>query len=149
MDGLLLEVCEPGLLRRDLHGCFQIVRIVGQYLTPDAVFERRNDGTAVGVIFRVGREDELKVQRQPQFETPNLDIALLQDVEQGDLDPGLQVRQLIDHKNAPMGPGHHAKVNGALVGITQAQIGGFQRIDIADQIGHTHIRSGQFFHEPL
>ena len=60
MDGLFLEICQAGLLCCDLNGCFQVFRIVGQYLTPNTVLERRDDGTSVGVIFRVGREDKLR-----------------------------------------------------------------------------------------
>ena len=47
----------------------------------DAVFQRRDDGPAAGVVLRVRGEDELDVEGEAEAEAADLDIPLLQDVE--------------------------------------------------------------------
>ena len=75
-------------------------RVVGPDLRPEAVLERRDDPAARGVVLRVGRGDHEQVERQADDEAADLDVALLEDVEQADLDPLGQVGQLVDGDDA-------------------------------------------------
>ena len=84
------------LLADDRHLVFERPRVVGPDLRPEAVLERRDDPAARGVVLRVGRGDHVQVERQPDDEAADLDVALLEDVEQADLDPLGQVGQLVD-----------------------------------------------------
>ena len=55
--------------------------IVCDDLTFNSVLKRGHNTTPVGVIFRVGSEDKLDVQRQPQLKSTNLDVPFLQNIE--------------------------------------------------------------------
>jgi hypothetical protein len=59
---------------------------VGADLGAEAVLERRDDPAAVGVVLGVRGRDEQQVERQAQRVAADLDVALLQHVEQRDLD---------------------------------------------------------------
>ena len=50
----------------------------------------------VRVVLGVGRGDQHHVERQAELVAPDLDVALLQHVEETDLDPLGEVRQLVD-----------------------------------------------------
>src|SRR6185295_3290838 len=84
------------LLAHDRHLVVERPRIVGPDLRPEPVLERGDDPAARGVVLRVGGGDHVQVERQPDDETADLDVALLEDVEQTDLDPFGQVGQLVD-----------------------------------------------------
>ena len=79
----------PGLLVGDGHGVFAVDGVVGQNLRIDPVLERGDDGPAVGIVFRIRREDDHHVQGDPHREPPDLDVLLFHDVQQADLDAGL------------------------------------------------------------
>jgi hypothetical protein len=78
---------------------------VGADLGAEAVLQRGDDPAPVGVVLRVGRGHQHDVERQADREAPDLDVALLEHVEQADLDPLGQVGQLVDGEDAPVGPG--------------------------------------------
>src|SRR5690242_20781108 len=107
------------------------------------VFQGRYDGAPVRIVFRVSREYKQDIQRQPQPEAADLDIPFLQDIEQGNLDARLKVRQLVDYKNTPVAPGNDAEVNGPFIRVAQPQVSSLDRVYIPDEVRHRHIRRGQ------
>ena len=88
------------LLADDRHLVLERPRVVGPDLRPEAVLERRDDPAAARVVLGVGRRDDVQVERQPDDEAADLDVALLEDVEEADLDPLGEVRQLVDREDA-------------------------------------------------
>ena len=122
------------LLADDRHLVFEGARVVGPDLRPEAVLERRDDPAARGVVLRVGRGDHVQVERQPDDEAADLDVALLEDVEQADLDPLGQVGQLVDRHDPAVGARDEPVVERQLVGQVAA-LGDLDRVDLADQVG--------------
>ena len=92
------------------------LRVVRAHLGPEPVLERRDDAAAVRVVVGVRGRDEQQVERQPDPVAADLDVALLQDVEQRDLDPLGQVGELVDRHDAAVGPRDHPVVDRELVG---------------------------------
>ena len=72
----------------------------------------------------------------------DLDVALLEHVEQADLDALGQVGQLIDGEDAPVQPGHQSVVDGELVREIAA-FGDPDGVDFADEIGDRGVRGGE------
>ena len=132
------------LLADDGHLVLERPRVVGPDLRPEAVLERRDDPATRGVILRIGRGDHVQVERQADDEAADLDVALLEDVEQADLDPFGQVRQLVDRDDAPVGARDQAVVERQLVGQVAA-FGDLDRVDLADQVGDRDIGRGELF----
>src|SRR3546814_7664413 len=89
LNGRVLLRRNTGFLECDFARYVDAFRVVGQYLAFNTVFERRNDGSTVGVVFGVGGKYKLDVERQPQFESTYLDIFLLKHVEKRYLYAGL------------------------------------------------------------
>ncbi len=87
-------------------------RVVGADLGAEAVLQRGDDAAAVGVVLGVGARDEQQVERQPQGVAADLDVALLEHVEQRDLDPLGEVGQLVDAEDAAVGARDQAVVDG-------------------------------------
>ena len=117
-------------------------------LGAEAVLERRDDAAAVGVVLGVGAGDEQQVQRQPQRVAADLDVALLQHVEQRDLDALGEVGQLVDGEDAAVGARHQAVVHG--LGVAEgAALGHLDRVDVADQVADAGVRRGQLLAVPL
>ena len=79
------------------------VGVVRADLGAEPVLQRGDDPAAVGVVLGVGAGDEQHVERQPQRVAADLDVALLQHVEQRDLDPLGEVGQLVDAEDAAVG----------------------------------------------
>jgi hypothetical protein len=73
-----------------------------------------------------------------------LNVAFLQDVEQGDLDAGLQVRQFVDHEDATVAAGNQTKVNDFFIGITEPKVGCFDRVEVTDQVRNGNVWCGEF-----
>jgi len=139
----LLLRTELGLLQGDAAGDLYIFRIVCKNLTFNTILKGRNDRPAVGIVLRIGCKHKLYVQRQPQLEAADLYVALLQDVEKRHLYARLQVGQLVDDKNRSVRAGDEAKVYHALIAVGQLEGSGFDRVYIADEVGHAHIRRCQ------
>jgi hypothetical protein len=136
-----------GLLVHDGDLVAKGVGVVGADLRPEPVFQRGDDPAAMRVVLRVGRGDQQEVERETDLIAPDLDVALLQDVEQGHLDPFGQVGQLVDGHDAPVGAGDQPVVDGQLVG----EIAAFRdpdRIDVADQVGHAGVGRGELLRVP-
>ena len=72
----------------------------------------------------------------------DLHVALLEHVQEADLDPLGEVGQLVDGEDAPVDPGDEAVVEGELVGEVAA-LGHLDRVDLADQVGDRGVRGGQ------
>ncbi len=126
------------LLADDGHLVLERPRVVGPDLRPEAVLERRDDPATRGVVLGIGRGDHVQVERQADDEAADLDVALLEDVEQADLDPFGQVRQLVDRDDAAVGARDQAVVEGQLVRQV-ATLGDLDRVDLADQVGDRDI----------
>ena len=122
------------LLADDRHLVLEGPRVVGPDLRAEAVLERRDDPAAGGVVLRVGAGDHEQVERQPDDEAADLDVALLEDVEQADLDPLGEVGQLVDGHDAAIRARDQAVVEGQLVGQVAA-LGDLDRVDLADEVG--------------
>ena len=93
----------PRLLTSDRDGSLELSGIVRRNLSADAVFERRNNFAAGGVILWIRGKDEHHVQWQAHGITLNLNVAFLHDVEEPDLDFTGQIRQFVDSKYAAVG----------------------------------------------
>ena len=123
----------------------QLFRIVRHDLGADSIFQRRDDLAARRVVFRVCRKHQHHVQRQTHRITLNLHVAFLHDVEEADLDLAGEIGQLIDRKDAAIGAWQQAVVNRQFVAQQMSAFRGFDRIDVADDVGDRHVRRGQFF----
>ena len=121
-------------------------RVVGADLDAEAILERRDDPSAVGVVLGVGRGDEHHVERQPDLVAADLDVALLEHVEHADLDSLGQVGQLVDGEDPAVGARHEAVVERQLVGQVAA-LGDLDRVDLADQVGDRGVGRGQLLAE--
>ncbi len=84
---------------------------MGQNLGINAILERRYQVAAVRVVFRVGREDDHQVERDPDVEASDLDIFFLHNVEEANLNARLQVRKLIDRKDTAIRARNNAEMN--------------------------------------
>ena len=122
------------LLADDRHLVLERPRVVGPDLRPEAVLERRDDPAARRVVLGVRRGDDVQVERQADDEAADLDVALLEDVEEADLDPLGEVGQLVDRDDAAVGARDEAVVEGQLVGEVAA-LGDLDRVDLADEVG--------------
>ena len=91
---------DPGFLRGDRHRLLAAGHVVRADLGADAILERRDDLAARRVVLGVGGEEHHDVERQPDREAFDLDVALLQDVEQADLDLAGEIGQLVDREDA-------------------------------------------------
>ena len=98
--------------------------------------------TAVRVVLGVRRRDEHDVERQADLVAAHLDVALLQHVQQADLDALGEVGQLVDGEDAAVGARHEAVVERELVGEVAA-LGDLDRVDLADQVGDRRVGRGQ------
>ena len=119
---------------------------MGADLGPEPVLEGGDDPAPVRVVLRVGRRHEHHVERKADLVAPDLDVALLQHVEQADLDPLGEVGQLVDGEDPPVGAGHEAVVDGELVGQVAA-LGHPDGVDLADEVGDGRVGGGQLLAE--
>ena len=135
----------PRLLRSNGNSLFDRRRIVRANLRSDAVFKRRNDLAARGVVFGVGAEDDRQVERQTDRVALNLHVAFLHDVEQSHLNFPGEVREFVDGKDAAIGAGQQAVMNGELAREFVPATRGLDRIDVANQIGDGDVGRGELF----
>ncbi len=126
----------------------QAQRVVSADLGAEPVLERRDDPSAVGVVLRVRAGHEQQVERQPERVAADADVALLQHVQQRDLDPLGEVGQLVQGEDAAVGPRHQAEVDGLRV-TEGAALGHLDRVDVADQVADAGVRGGQFLAVPV
>ena len=114
----------------------------------EAVLQRGDDAAPVRVVLGVGRGDQHHVEGQADLVAPDLDVALLEHVEQADLDALGQVGQLVDGEDAAVGAGHQAVVQGQLVGEVAA-LGHLDGVDLADEVGDGGVGGGQLLAEAV
>ena len=88
----------------------------------------------------------MHVERQADLVAADLDVALLEHVEQADLDALGEVGQLVDGEDAAVGAGHEAVVERELVGQVAA-LGHLDRVDLADEVGDRRVGGGQLLAE--
>ena len=131
-----------GLLGDDRHLGLDVERVVGADLGAEAVLERRDQATAVRVVLGVRRRDEQHVERQVDLVAADLHVALLEHVQQADLDALGQVGQLVDGEDAAVGARDQAEVQGLLVGEVPT-LGDLDRVDLADQVGDGGVGGGE------
>ena len=112
--------------------------VVRADLGAEAVLERGDDATAVGVVLGVGGRDHQQVQRQAQRVAAHLHVALLHHVQQRDLDALGQVGELVDRDDPAVVARDEAVVDRELVG-QMAPLGDLDGIDVADQVGHRDV----------
>ncbi len=136
------------LLLHDLDLVLERLRVVRAHLRPEPVLQRRDDPAAVRVVVGVRGGHEQEVEREPDPVAADLDVALLEDVEQGDLDAFGQVGELVDRDDAPIGPGDHPVVDRELVGQVPA-LGDPDGVDVADQVGHARVRCRELLRVPV
>ncbi len=145
----------PRLLGGDLGSERRARWIVGEDLRGDPVAQRGDDRAAVGVVLRVGGKGEQHVERQAHGEAADLEIALLEQVEQADLNARRKVGQLVDREDAAVGARDDAEVNDLGIGVGETAGRCLDRIDVAEQIGDRDIRRcgllavARFAAEPL
>ena len=111
--------------------------------------ERGDDLAARRVIFRVGREDQRQIERQPHRIPFDLDVALLHDVEESHLDLARQIRQFIDGEDAAIGARQQAVVDRQFVRYVLAAARRLDRVYVADHIRDGDVGGGQFLHVAL
>ena len=99
--------CSSGarLLVHDRQLGLDVERVVGADLGAEAVLQRRDDPAPVGVVLGVGRGDQHHVERQADLVAADLHVALLEHVEQADLDALGEVGELVDGEDAAVGTG--------------------------------------------
>ena len=119
-----------------------VERVVRADLAAEAVLQRRDDAAAVRVVVGVGRRDEHDVEREADLVAADLHVALLEHVEQADLDALGEVGQLVDGEDAAVRAGHEAVVQRELVGQVAA-LGDLDRVDLADEVGDRRVGRGQ------
>ena len=119
---------------------------MGADLGAEPVLERGDDPAPVRVVLRVGRGHQHHVERQAHLVAPDLDVALLQHVEQADLDPLGQVGELVDGEDPAVGAGDEPVVDGELVGQVAA-LGHPDGVDLADEVGDRRVGRGQLLAE--
>ena len=124
----------PLLLADDGHLVLERPRVVRPDLRAEPVLERRDDPAARRVVLRVRGGHDEQVERQPDDEAADLDVALLEDVEQADLDPLGEVGQLVDRDDAAVRARDEPVVEGQLVREVAA-LGDLDRVDLADEVG--------------
>ena len=117
-------------------------------LGAEAVLQRRDDAAPVRVVLGVGRGDEVDVEREADLVAPHLHVALLEHVEQADLDALGEVGQLVDGEDAAVGAGHEAVVQRELVGEVAA-LGDLDRVDLADEVGDRGVGRGELLAEAV
>ena len=108
---------------------------MGANLGADPILQRGDDFAAGRIVFWIGGEEHHHVQRQPNREALDLNIAFLKDVEQTDLNFPCQIRQFVDGEESPVGARHETEVHGQLAGELQASVRGFDGVDVADHVG--------------
>ena len=134
------------LLRDDVHLDVDVKRVVGADLGAEAVLERRDDAAAVRVVLGVGRRHQHQVEGQADLVAADLHVALLEHVQQTDLDALGEVGQLVDGEDPAVRARDEPVVDGELVGEVAA-FGDLDRVDLADEVGDRSVGGGELLTE--
>ena len=73
-------------------------------------------------------------------------VAFLHDVEQANLNFAGEIGEFVDGENGAIGAGQQAVVHGEFAGKFVASAGGFDGIDVSDEVGDGDVGRGQFFY---
>ena len=103
-----------------------------------------DDAAAIGVVLGVGGGNDEHIQRQTDAVALDLHIAFFHEVEQADLNTLGEVGQLVDAKDAAVGAGHQAVVDGGFVGEV-ATLGNLDGVDFTDEVGDGDVGGCQLF----
>src|SRR5689334_25155147 len=122
----------PGLLRRNGDALIDGYGIMSANLRSNAVFQRSDDFSSGGVVFRVRAEHQRHVKRKTNGITLNLNVALLHDVEQPHLNLSRKIGKFVDGEYAPVRAGQKAIVHGELAAEFMAASRRFNGIDVSD-----------------
>jgi len=117
-------------------------------LRANPVLERRDDLSARRVVLGIRGEDQHDVQRQPDGIALDLDVALLEDVEEPDLDLAGEVGQFVDREDPPVRPRQQAVVHGQVVREPEPGTRRLDRVHVADDVRDRDIRGGQLLDVP-
>ena len=112
-------------------------------LRADAVLERRDDLAARRVVLGIGGERHHHVQPQAHGIAFDLNVALLQDVEQPDLDLAREIRQLVDGEDAAIRTRQQAVVHREIVAELQAAPRGLDGVDVSEHVGDRDVGRGE------
>ena len=111
-------------------------------LAAEAVLQRRDDAAAVRVVLRVRGCHENDIQREADLVAADLHVALLEHVQQPDLDALREVGQFVDGEDAAVGARNEAVVEGELVAEVAA-LGDLDGVDLTDEVGNRGVGGGQ------
>lgn len=78
----------------------------------------------------------------------DLDVALLQHIEQTDLNPLGEIRQLVHGEDAAVGARHQAVVKGEFIRQVPA-LSDLDRVNLTDQVSDRGVGGGEFLAEPI
>jgi hypothetical protein len=78
-----------------------------------------------------------------------LHVALLHDVEESDLNFAGEVGDFVDGEDTAVSAGKEAVVHRQLAAEVLIAAGGFDGVDVADQIGYGDVGCGEFFYEAI
>src|SRR4051794_4609158 len=133
---------QSGLLADQGHFIGKLAEVVGTQLCAEAVLQRGDDAATIGVVLRVCRGNQKDVQRQPQRVATYLDIALLEDIEQSNLNAFSQVRQLVETEHAVVGARHQPVVHRLRI-AERPPLCNLYRINVTDQVADRGIGRGE------
>src|SRR5262249_44340025 len=119
--------------------------VVCQDLAFYTVFQWCDDRAAVRIVLGVSGEDEKHVQRHSQFESPDLDVAFFQNIEEGYLYTCLQVGYFIDDEDASVAFWDDPEMDHLLVCEVQSEVGRFDGVDVPDEVGNADVGCSQLF----
>ena len=125
-----------------------LLGIMGANLGPVAIFQRCNDASTVGIVFRIRTRHHTNVQWKADPKTANLDIPLLHNVEQPHLQFFREIGQLVDAEDPPIGTGNQPVMDDQLIRQI-APFRDFNRIDFTNEFWRGDIRCGQLFSIPI
>ena len=114
-------------------------------LRANAVFERRHNLAARGVVFRVGGEDDRHVELQPNGVAFNLYVAFLHDVEQRDLNLAGEVRNFINGEDAAICAGQQSIVHGQFGAKLLSGARSLNGVYVADEVGYGYVWGSKLF----
>src|SRR5258706_3007364 len=137
-----------GLLLHDRHLVLDVLRIVRADLDVEAVFQRRDDPAAAGIVLGGGARHDHHVERQGSLVAFHFDVLLFHHIEETHLDFFGEIGELVDGEDAAVGARDQAVMDRLLVGEV-APLGDLDGVDLADQIGDRDVRRRELFAVPV
>ncbi len=135
----------PCFLRGDGDAFLDVFGVVSADFAADAVFKWGDDLAAGGVVLGVRAEDDGYVEREADGIALNLHVALLHDVEEGNLDFSGEVWEFVDGEDAAVGAWEEAVVHRQFAAEVLVGAGGLDGVDVAYEVGYGDVGGGEFF----